>query len=114
MDNYLVEIITFLLCVLFTIAISVGNGRKMTESPAGRPFLGAVGFLIVLAGYCIDAQDAALFFKLGMWFAIGLSPVWFGGSWMATLQRETDKAEAETDALNRVNLTGKAGHVVTE
>lgn len=73
-------VVSILLGCLFTALISFGYGKQMTQSETGRPILGAIGFLIVIAGYSWHRHDFQLFTELAMWFIAVCFPVWLVGT----------------------------------
>lgn len=89
--------ISFLTACLFTVAISFGYGRKLTELDAGRPVLGAVGFLIVIAGYAWSRQDFGLFTELTMWFIVCCFPVLLAGVIRTMLDHERRETQRELE-----------------
>jgi len=78
--------ISFFVAVIFAGLISFGYGKKLTETPAGRPVLGAIGFLIVIAGYAWSKQSIDLFAELTVWFFICCFPIMVGGAIAAMLE----------------------------
>lgn len=92
---------SFLGACVFTFAISFGVGKRLTEHPAGRPILGALGFLIVIAGYSYSRQDFALFTDLVMWFSIVCSPVLVGGAIGSLFQHEQSEVQHKSALENK-------------
>lgn len=92
---------SFLGACVFTFAISFGVGKRLTEHPAGRPILGALGFLIVIAGYSYSRYDFELFTDLVMWFSIVCSPVLVGGAISSLFQHEQSEVQHKSALENK-------------
>lgn len=95
--------ICFLGSVLFTILISVGHGKELTETPYGRPVLGAVGFFIVIAGYSWEQNSFEMFQSLVFWFIICCAPVLVGGVITALLDKHKEVATQKQQEIERYN-----------
>ena|SRR5688572_8375786 len=93
-------VISFLIAVIFAILISFGYGKQLTETPAGRPVLGAVGFLIVIAGYAWSKNNFEIFTELTMWFMICCFPILLGGAISAMLERNESTKAVDTKLEN--------------
>ena len=95
--------VSILVAVIFTGLISFGYGRRMTESETGRPILGAIGFLIVIAGYSWSKHDFQLFTELAMWFTACCFPVWLVGTINGEREKVTKGIERYKPTPPQVN-----------
>lgn len=107
--------ICFLLSALFTLAISFGYGKKLTETPYGRPVLGAVGFFIVIAGYSWEQRNFEMFQSLVFWFIICCFPVLMGGIISGVMDKQNEDAardsretQKEIEQYNPAKVGGNA------
>lgn len=100
--------ISVLVAIIFTGAISFGYGKRMTESAAGRPVLGAIGFLIVIAGYSWSKHDFALFTELTMWFIVCCFPVLLVGTINGEREKHALRLEQHKPAAPSYLSDGRA------